>query len=273
MNGASFDVYLTGASDPSPSGQMRIAATISARYRLPAPRIAEVLAEGGTCRVGEGLSGADAQALVDALAALGATARQVPAGAAPGAPPAVVAVPVVTPVAVASVPPRAPVRSTRAEPDVLDIEVPVGDTVRCPIHGLAYDRSRGSGCVRCMAPARAQARRLEDESGATGSRRLADSPVRRAFMGLALALLLGFVPTAYYARAANRGQLDALRAEQAGLSSKPATPDTLSRFDELDAQVQAAHRRGAGKALLIWIVVGGLTAAAWARLTVPREVD
>src|SRR6185503_11306508 len=41
------------------------------------------------------------------------------------------------------------------------------DIVRCQIHGLAYNRRQASGCIRCLAPARARAKTLEN-AGVTG---------------------------------------------------------------------------------------------------------
>ena len=263
--GATFDVYLTGATDVSLSGHMRIAATIATRYRLPAPVVAEVLAEGGNCRIAEDLSAKDAEALVAALAALGATSRLSPAGGSPAAKNAGADL-AVNMSATDGRPARPP-----PEPEPLLVDLPAGDTTRCPIHGLAYDRSRASGCVRCLAPVRSQVRTLVDASDDVDSGRPGQPAVRRAFMGLGLALLLGFLPAAYYARSSNRRDLESLRAQQAALSARAATPELLARFDELDAQVQAGHLRGAGRTLLIWIVVGGLVGAAWFKLSAPKE--
>jgi len=154
------------------------------------------------------------------------------------------------------------------------------DTARCPIHGLAYNRRKASGCVQCLATARAHARRLKEESlarspqpqSAAGSS-LKNNPLRRAFWGVAVALLLGFVPAAYYARGPNRRELTALRAEQAALSEAPATKESLARFDALDAAVDRVHRRGAGRTLMIWLLAGGLTGLGWTGLTRPSQAD
>ena len=143
------------------------------------------------------------------------------------------------------------------------------DIVRCPIHGLSYDRRRSSGCARCLGSARAQARQFQ-ESGAipvrTGSR-LRDNPVRRAFLGLVVALALGFLPAVYYARVVQRGRLDALRAEQATLTAAPASPESLARFDALDAQVASSFRQGATRTLLLWVALAGVAGVVWWRAT------
>jgi hypothetical protein len=150
------------------------------------------------------------------------------------------------------------------------------DTIRCPIHGLIYNRRKASGCVRCLAAARAQARKLTADNqvpfaagATTGFSSLRHDPIRRAFWGLAVTLLLGFLPAAYYARSINRREVDVLRAEQSTLSASPATRDSLARFDALDAAVDQTRSRGAGRTLLIWLAVSGVSALVWVRATRP----
>lgn len=302
-----FDVYLTGAKDKSPAVQMRMVATIAARYRLSAPVVAEAL-EGVPRLVASRLPRREAQAMVDILDDMGALARLSPAGVRLGleAPP--VRPPQVAPAAAARPPRisddyvaqpgpkdhRITLRSAEvATALVVDMSEPIdfaepgpegktgvrgSDTVRCPIHGLVYNRRKASGCVRCLAAARTQARKLRQgmaqpfaDGADPGGSSLRDNPVRRAFWGLAVALLVGFIPAATYARAVNHRDLLALRAQQAALSALPATKESLARFDGLGQAVDEAHRRGAGRTLLIWMVVGAVTSLVWARLTRPSE--
>ncbi|MBC8131644.1 MAG: hypothetical protein H7X95_01580 [Deltaproteobacteria bacterium] len=295
-----FDVYLIGAKDKNPSTQMRLVGSIAARWRLSAPVVAEAL-EGVPCRVAEKLGRREADALVESLGALGALTRLTLAGtplAATSLPAAAGRTRELPPDGLFSPPTRNDGRITLKSADldtgaVVDVSEPIefaepgpdaktgvrgSDTVRCPIHGLVYNRRKASGCVRCLAPARARARKLQEESRVVGSgdgmglTSLRDNPVRRAFWGLGIALLVGLVPAVIYAKATNRREIDALRTRQAEISTLPSTKESLARFDELDAAVDSAHRRGAGRTLLIWIAVGGITALVWTRLTRPTGI-
>jgi uncharacterized membrane protein YidH (DUF202 family) len=98
-----------------------------------------------------------------------------------------------------------------------------------------------------------------------------DDPVRRSFWGLVVALFVGFLPAAYYARWSNRDTLLALRARQGHVSSLPATRESLARFDELDAAVDTAHRRGAERTLLIWMLGTSIAGVVWTRITKPAH--
>jgi hypothetical protein len=283
-----FDVYLTGARDGSPSSQLRTAAAIATRFRVPAPEVAAALA-GSSYRVGERLARAEAQAMADALAALGGVARISPSD----------------PLSGVHVPDRRRITLKSADahhpPVVVDVAeemefaepgpegrtgVRGADIVRCPIHGLNYNRRQASGCVRCLAPARARAKTLEG-AGVTGAvdadadadaetsapvrtgwlRKRFASPARRALWGVLVALVLGFLPAAYHARATTGRKTAELRAEQGRVATESVTVASLARFDALDAEVHAIHLRGAGETLLIWIAVSGAVAFAWSRVT------
>ncbi len=303
MVGPFFDVYLIGARDSGPSAHMRLAASIAARHRLSAVAVAEAL-EGVPCRVAERLVVREAQTLADTLAAMGAIAQIAPTGVpleacGPRAGLATSPAPSSPSDAFMGIPAakdrRITLKSADADPPlVVDLAAPIEfaevgpegrtgvrgpDTVRCPIHGLVYSRRKASGCLKCLAAARAQARQLQEEwtgrapagSGAGSSVR--DNPVARAFWGLAVALLAGFLPATVYARRFNRSELRELRARQAEISALPATQESLARFDALDAAVDASHRRGAGCAFLIWIAGTGIVGIAWTRLTRPRSAD
>lgn len=279
-----FDVYLIGARDGSPSGQLRAAGAIAARFRVPAPEVAAALA-GSEFRVATGLARPEAQAMVDALATLGGVARVAPSARLSGV----------------HVPDRRiTLKSADAHPPVVvdvaeemefaepgpDARTGVRgpDIVRCQIHGLNYNRRQASGCLRCLAPARARAKTLEDAGvGAPGTvaadeessapvrtgwlRGRFATPARRALWGVLVALLLGFLPAAYHARVSTGRRTAALRAEQGRVAAEPVTVATLARFDAVDAEVHAVHLRGAGETLLIWIVVSGAAAFAWSRVT------
>jgi hypothetical protein len=303
MAGPFFDVYLIGAKDSGPSAQMRLAASIAARYRLSALAVAEAF-EGVPCRVGGGLVVREAQTLADTLATMGAIAQIAPTGVpfdasgssarlttstAPSWPTdAFMGIP-------AAKDRRITLKSTDADPPlVVDLAAPIEfaeagpegrtgvrgpDTVRCPIHGFVYSRRNASGCLKCLAAARAQARQIQEErtgrgpAGPVAGSSVRDNPVARAFWGLAVALLAGFLPATVYARRFNRSELRELRARQAEISAQPATQESLARFDALDAAVDASHRRGAGCAFLIWVAGTGIVGVAWTRFTRPRSVD
>ncbi len=302
MTGRLFDVYLTGAKDKSPSTQMRLTTSIAERYRLAAPAVAAAL-EGVPCRVAEGLGAPEAEALVSALAMMGATARLSPRGTPLGGRDASEVLTRGTSATWSDVlapttgrkDGRITLKSADLQvPSVVDVSEPIefaepgpdaktgvrgADTIRCPVHGLVYNRRKASGCVKCLASARAQARKLHDESVRSlsplikGGSSFREDTLRRAFGGLTVALLVGFLPAAYYARWPNRDALLALRDRQAQISSLPATKESLARFDELDAAVDTAHRRGAGRTLVIWMLGTGIAGAVWIRVTRPRYPD
>lgn len=143
----------------------------------------------------------------------------------------------------------------------------VAQTVRCPIHGLAYDRRKASGCRKCLAPARQVAQTMENPAftGTKGAFR--ESATKRAFLGLAIALAIGFIPAAYYALRMGGAEVRRLRAEQEVLSRKPGTEEVQQRFTALDADVGSAHRRSARNTAVLWLVVSGGALFGWYRIT------
>ena len=285
-----FDVHVMGARAATPAAELRLVAAIAGRFRLPAPAVAAALAR-GDCVVAQAVARAEADVVLAAIVAFGGIARVEPtAGSTPdditddqlGAGERRRDGRITLRSADAAVPPAivdisGPMEVAQPGTDAR-VASPERDRVRCPIHGLTYNRRLASGCARCLAPARERARKLVEESGAhfggplptDGAGAPPDGAARRAFVGLAIALVVGFAPALYYARAVNGAEVRALRAEQAGLSAEPATRALLDRFDALDTAATQAHRRGAGRTLLIWLGVSGAVGLAWARLA-PRR--
>jgi hypothetical protein len=95
---------------------------------------------------------------------------------------------------------------------------------------------------------------------------LRENPVKRAFAGMALALLIGFVPAAVYAIGINGAEVRWIRARQRELSGQVGTEPILREFERLDAAVPAIRRRGIRHTALIWVLVTGIAAAGWYRL-------
>jgi hypothetical protein len=143
------------------------------------------------------------------------------------------------------------------------------DNERCPVHGLLYDRRASTGCRKCQqdkdAGKRSAARGQVRAPAAPN--RLRDNPPRRAFLGLALALGLGFLPAALYALQPAAGEVSRLRAEQADLSRRAGTEANLRRFDALDAQVDGSRTKAMRNTLIIWVVVGGAVMGAYYKVT------
>jgi hypothetical protein len=147
-------------------------------------------------------------------------------------------------------------------------EDPGAHSIRCPKHGLLYDKRRAAGCRKCLEGVRSAAKEIE---GRLPSKHqlaaIRETPVRRAFVGLGLALFLGFLPAAYHAFRPGADEVRRLRAEQEDLSRRTGTEDNLRRFDEIDTQVEKSRSRAARNTLIIWVAVSGAAFAVWYRVT------
>lgn len=289
-----LDVYIIGGESADPSAQMKLATLIAARYRVAAPSVADGLS-GGFCLVGKRLPEVEAKRLADELRDLGATPTLQPAGvplkitikrspdgrvrkegpgvggtragdgsAASGSfdRPATEAGPmqlVEMGARIETAVRQAPVKATKK----------TSDMIRCPLHGLTYDRASASGCMRCLQPARDVARAMENRA----ARGLNTDPVKKAFVGLAVAILVGLVPAAYYAVGINGAEVKRLRARQAELSDQPGTKEITDEFDALDAGVSRVRGRGLRNTLVLWVLVSGAAGFAWLKLAGPRDAE
>jgi hypothetical protein len=130
---------------------------------------------------------------------------------------------------------------------------------RCSRHGLLYDTSKSSACRKCLGDGRAA---LAEAPGT-----LRSSPARRALLGLLFALVLGFLPAAYYARVPGAAEVATLRAEQQELSRGLGNAKTMQRFDEIEELVLASRRVSMRNTLIIWIAASGVLMVAWYLLT------
>jgi hypothetical protein len=151
----------------------------------------------------------------------------------------------------------------------LDVDDEAGEvnSERCPAHGLLFDRRKSSGCRKCFEDKRSAARAPNRSAQKRRTDGRINSPARRAFMGLALALFLGFVPAAYYALFPGAGEVDRLRSEQRVLSEKTGTEENMRRFDQLEDMVASGHWKALRNTLIIWVAISGVTMAAWYKTT------
>jgi hypothetical protein len=133
-------------------------------------------------------------------------------------------------------------------------------TERCPKHGLLYDTRKSSACRKCLVDGRAAA--IDDRPQS-----LRSSPARRALLGILFAVVLGFLPAAYYARGPGAAEVNTLRAEQQQLSRGLGNDANMRRFDQLEEQVAAAHWRSKQFTLLVWIGASGLMLGVWYKIT------
>jgi len=142
--------------------------------------------------------------------------------------------------------------------------------VRCAEHGLYYDKRTASACRKCLAPARERAAMMGKKGGPSvvgKAMKLRDDPVRHAFYGLAIALLIGLLPAAFHALAVGNPEVASLRAEQGKLSSQIGTEKTVAQYHDLDKQVRERHDANFRITALIWILGGGLGVFAWHKIT------
>ena len=151
----------------------------------------------------------------------------------------------------------------------LDVHDEAGEvnSERCPTHGLLFDRRKSSGCRKCFEDKRSASR----APGRTAQKRRSDgldsSPAKRAFLGLALAMFLGFAPAAYYAMFPGSREVDRLRTEQKALSEKAGTEENIRRFDQLEDQVAAGHWKAMRNTLIIWVAISGIAMVGWYKST------
>jgi hypothetical protein len=139
--------------------------------------------------------------------------------------------------------------------------------IRCVQHGLYYDKTKASGCRKCLSGARDYVNKMEQK---TASFRIADfhgKSAKRGFLGLAIALVFGFLPAAYYCFGPGATDARRLRVEQELLSRQPGTEETLRVFDDLDVQVQTSHERASRNAAIVWVAVAGVTMLGWYKIT------
>jgi hypothetical protein len=140
--------------------------------------------------------------------------------------------------------------------------------IRCAQHGLYYDKTKASGCRKCLSTAREVAQGLENRGG--GTVRVADlrsSPAKRAFAGLGLALLLGLLPAAYYAFGPGASKVRQLRIEQEILSRQPGTEQILHRFDELEDLVAQSRDSSLRNTAVVWAAVTAAAMFGWYKIT------
>jgi hypothetical protein len=140
--------------------------------------------------------------------------------------------------------------------------------VRCVQHGLYYDKSKASGCRKCMASAREAVNKME--AAQVTNFRLGDfrrKPAQRAFLGLGFALVLGFMPAVYYCFGPGTAEVRKLRVEQELLSRQPGTEEIMHHFDELDAQVNDSHHQATRNTAIVWVAVSSMAMLGWYRIT------
>lgn len=280
------DLYIVGGESADANVQLKLATLIASRYRVAAPAVADGLA-GGACLVASRLTEGVAKKLADELRDLGAISKLQPAG---------IPLRLTTkrhmdprgrgtdasisasfdrissehgPMQLVEVGERLETSARQAPAAVAKKKEVAAEIVRCPIHGLNYDRTKASGCIRCLRPAREAARAIEERHAGWGSVRT--NPVKRAMVGLAVAVLIGLLPAAYYARGINGGEVRALRARQAELSTEVGSKAVTDEFDALDATIDQVRGRGLRRTMALWLAVSAVAGLAFARLSAPRE--
>ena len=96
---------------------------------------------------------------------------------------------------------------------------------------------------------------------------LRDHPAKRAFIGLAVAVLLGLLPAAYYAFGPGSADARELRVRQEVLARQPGTDEIVHQFDELDEQVTRTRERSLRNIALVWAATSMAAMAGWYKVT------
>ncbi len=139
--------------------------------------------------------------------------------------------------------------------------------VRCVQHGLYYDKTKASGCRKCMSPAREVAIKMRTEPAVFRLGNLRSSPAKRAFLGLLFALVLGFLPAVYYCFGPGATEVRKVRVEQELLSRQPGTDEIMKRFDQLDSKIPGLHEQATRNVAVVWVAVSSLCLLGWYKIT------
>ena len=139
--------------------------------------------------------------------------------------------------------------------------------VRCVQHGLHYDKTKASGCRKCMSSAREVASKIEAQADGFHVGDFRRNPAKRDFCGLLFSLVLGFLPAVYYCFGPGTTEVRRLRIEQELLSRQPGSEEIMRQFDELDTQVGQAHNRSTRNTTIVWVAVGSVAMLGWYRIT------
>jgi hypothetical protein len=139
--------------------------------------------------------------------------------------------------------------------------------VRCVQHGLYYDKTKASGCRKCLSPAREVAIKMTAGPATFRLGNLRSSPGKRAFLGLLFALVLGFLPAAYYCFGPGAAEVRKVRVEQELLSRQPGTEEIIKRFDQLDRQVPGLHEQATRNVAIVWVAVSSVCLLGWYKIT------
>jgi len=139
--------------------------------------------------------------------------------------------------------------------------------IRCVQHGLYYDKTKASGCRKCLSGAREAAIKMTTEPAPFRMGNLRQKPAKRAFLGLLFSLVLGFLPTVYYCFGPGASDVRKVRVEQEILSRQPGTEEILKRFDQLDAQVDPLHEAASRNAAILWVTVTSVFMLGWYKIT------
>ena len=139
--------------------------------------------------------------------------------------------------------------------------------VRCVQHGLYYDKSKASGCRKCLSTAREVVSKMEEKATDFHVGDFRRKPAKRAFLGLVFALVLGFLPAVYYCFGPGTTAVRKLRVEQELLSRQSGTEELMRRFDELDIQVGDAHSQSTRNTAIVWMAVTSVAMLGWYKIT------
>ena len=139
--------------------------------------------------------------------------------------------------------------------------------VRCVQHGLYYDKSKASGCRKCLSSAREVVNKMEAQAASFHVGDFRRKPAKRAFVGLVFALVLGFLPAVYYCFGPGTTEVRKLRVEQELMSRQPGTEEIMRRFDELDVQVGEAHSQATRNTSIVWVAVASVAMLGWYKIT------
>ena len=139
--------------------------------------------------------------------------------------------------------------------------------VRCVQHGLYYDKSKASGCRKCMSSAREVVNKMTEQAEGFHLGDFRRKPAKRAFLGMVFALVLGFLPAVYYCFGPGTAEVRKLRVEQELMSRQPGTEEIMRRFDELDVQVSDAHTQATRNTSIVWVAVAGVAMVGWYKIT------